>query len=104
MNAFLMMSFIGMKDNIARFIIIRYHNGKFYFNIPVEISAETIYKLTRMSNKGDHVLVGIKQALVERLTGTPTGKKCKGLIVGQIKASTPKVVAKIVSMGLTIVG
>ena len=95
MNAPLMESFKGTKKNIIKFIIIWYHNGKFYFNIPVEISAETIYKLTSLSNKGDPVPVGIKEGLVERITGTPMGKNSKGLIVGQIKSSRPKVVAKL---------
>ena len=48
--------------------------------------------------------MGIKDGLVEKLTGTPTGKNSKGLIIGKIKDSTPKVVAKIVSIGLTITG
>ena len=70
----------------------------------MEISAETTYKLTKLSNKGDPVLVGTKEGLVERLTRTMTGKNSKGLIVSQIKSSTPKVVAKIVSASLTIAG
>ena len=102
-NEPLMASFGGTKENIVKFIINRYHNGKFYFDEPVEISVETIYKLIGLFNKGDPVPVGIKEGLVERLTGTPTGKKSKGLIVGQIKANTPKMVAKIVSTGLTII-
>ena len=48
--------------------------------------------------------MGIKERLVERLTGTPTRKNSKGLIVGQIKASTPKLMAKIMSTGLIVVG
>ena len=70
----------------------------------MEISAETIYKLIGLSNKRDPVPMGIKEGLVERLTGTPTGKNYKGFIVGQIKASTPKLVAKIMSIGLTVIG
>ena len=104
MNAALMESFGGTKETIVKFIISWYHNGKFYFDTPVEISAETIYKLTALSNKGDLVLVGIKEGLVEKLTGTPTGKNSKGLIIGQVQANTPKMVAKIVSTGLTITG
>ena len=42
--------------------------------------------------------------MVERLTRTSIGKNSKGLIVGQIKATTPKMVAKIMSTGLTITG
>ena len=56
----------------------------------MEISGEIIYKLTGLSNKGDLVPMGIKYGLVERLTGTLTGKNSKGLIVGQIQATTPK--------------
>ena len=70
----------------------------------MEISVETIYKITRISNKGVLVPVGIKEGLVERLTKTPTWKNSKGLIIRQIKATTPKIVAKIVSIGLTVIG
>ena len=104
MNAPLMESFGGMEETIVKFIISRYHNGEFYFDKPIEISSETIYKLTGLYNKGEHVPVGIKNGLVEKLTGTLTGKNSKGMIIGQNKASTPKMVAKIVSTGLTITG
>ena len=82
MNAPLMESFGGTKETIARFIINLYHNGKFYFNKPIEISGETIYKLTGLSNKGEPIPIGIKDGLVEKLTRTPTGKNSKGLIIG----------------------
>ena len=55
-----MASFGGTKENIVKFINSRYHNGKFYFDKPVEISFETIYKLTGLSNKGDPVPIAIK--------------------------------------------
>ena len=102
MNTPLMTSFGGTKETIAKFIINQYHNWKFYFDKPVEISGETIYKLTRLSNKCDLVPVGIKEGLVEIITRMPKGKNSKGLIVRQIQASTPKMVAKIVSTGLTV--
>ena len=60
MNAPLMVSFEGTQEKIVKFVISRYHDGKFYFDIPVEISVETIYKLTGLSNKGDLVPMGIK--------------------------------------------
>ena len=104
MNAPIMAILRGTKETISKFIISQYPYGKFYFNKLVEISVETIYKLTRLSNKGDPIPVGIKEGLVERLTGTPTGKNSKGLIVVQLQASTPKMVAKIVSTGLTVIG
>ena len=81
MNAPLMENFGGTKENIAKFIIIRYQNGKVYIDTLVEISAETIYKLTGLSNKGDPVPIGIKEGLVERLTWTLIGKNSKGLII-----------------------
>ena len=70
----------------------------------MEISSESIYKLTELSNKGNPVPVGSKEGLVERTTRTLTRKNYKGLIVRQIQASTPKMVAKIVSTGLTVTG
>ena len=83
-NALLMANFGGTKETIVKFIINRYHNGKFYFDTRMEISAETIYKLRRLSNKGEFVHVGIKEGLVEKLTGTPIGKNSKGLIIGKV--------------------
>ena len=70
----------------------------------MEISAEAIYKLTGLSNKGDLIHVGIKEGLVEKIMGTPTGKKSKGMIIGKVQATTPKMVAKIVSTDLTVIG
>ena len=104
MNAPIMESFGGTQENIVKFIISCYHNGTFYFDRPMEILAETIYKITGISNKGDPVPIGIKEGLVKILIGTPTGKNSKGLIIIQIKATTPKIVAKIVSTCLTVTG
>ena len=96
--------FGGIKENIVKYIISQYHNRKFYFDSLVEILAETIYKLTGLSNKGNPIPVVIKEGLVERLMGTLTGKISKGLIIRQVQATTPKMVAKIVSTGLTVIG
>ena len=60
--------------------------------------------MTGLSNQGDQVLVGIKQGLVEQLIGSPSGKNSKGLIISQIQAQTPQIVAKIIAMGLTPTG
>ena len=74
MNTPFMSSFGGTKETTVKFIVSQYHNGKFYFDRPVEISGEVIYKLTGLSNQADPVPIGIKEGLVERLTGTPKGK------------------------------
>ena len=65
MNTPFMASFGGTKETVVKFIIRRYHNGKFYFDKPVEIFGEVIYYLTRLSNKGESVPIGIKDILVE---------------------------------------
>ena len=78
MNTPFMASFGGMNETTVKFIIIRYHNGKFYSNRPVKISGEVIDKLNGLSNQGGPVPVGIKEGLVERLTGTPPGRIRKG--------------------------
>ena len=88
-NAPLMESFGGTKETTVKFIIRRYHNGWFYFDQPIDISGEFISKLTGLSNKGDPVPVGIKEGLVEELTGSPSGKKSKGLMISQITARMP---------------
>ena len=67
MNAPIMTRFGGTKETIVKFIINRYHNGQFYFNTPVEISIETIYRLTGLSKQGNPIPIGIKEGLVERL-------------------------------------
>ena len=60
MNTPFMVSFGGTKETTVKFIIIQYHNGRFYFDRLFEISGEVIYKLTGLSNQGDPVPVGIK--------------------------------------------
>ena len=104
MNTMFMASFRGTKERAVKFIISRYHNGRFYFGRPVEISGEVIYKLIGLSNQGDPVLVGIKEGLVEQLTRSPLGKNSKGLMISQIQARMPQIVAKIIAMGLTPTG
>ena len=59
-NTLLMASFGGIKEITVKFIISRYHNGRFYFDQPVDISREFIYKLIGLSNKGDPVPICIK--------------------------------------------
>ena len=65
MNTPFMESFGGTKETAVKFIISRYHNGKFYFDKLVEIFDEVIYKLIGLSNQGDPVPIGIKEGLVE---------------------------------------
>ena len=81
MNTPFMAIFGGTKETTVKFIISQYQNEKFYFDRPVKISGEVIYKLTGISNQGDPVPVGIKEGLVERLTGTPFGKNSKGIMI-----------------------
>ena len=79
-----MASFEGTKETTVKFIISRYHNDRFYFDQSVDISGEVISKLTGLSNKGDPVPVGIKEGLVEELTGSTSGRNSKGLMISQI--------------------
>ena len=65
MNTPFMASFGETKETTVKFIISQYHNGKFYFDKPVEIYNEVIYKLIGLSNQGDPVPIGIKEGLVE---------------------------------------
>ena len=81
-----MVSFGGTKETTVKFIIIRYHNGRFYFDKLVEISGEVIYKLTSLSNQGDPVPVGKKEGLLEELTRSASGKNSKGLMTSQIQS------------------
>ena len=101
MNTPLLVSFSGTKETVVKFIIIRYHNGKYYFDRPIEIFDEVIYKLTKLSNQGEPIPIDIKEGLVERLPRTPSGKNSKGLMISQIQAQTPQIVEKIIATGLT---
>ena len=65
MNTSFMDSFGGTKEMVVKFIMNRYHNGKFYFDRLVKISSEVIYKLIGLSNQGDPVPFDIKERLVE---------------------------------------
>ena len=103
-NARLMASFGGTKEATIKFIISQYHNGRFYFNRPVNITGDIISKLTGMSNQGNPVPIGIKEGLVQELTGSPSEKNSKGLMIGQIATRTPQIVAKIIAITLTLAG
>ena len=61
MNTSFMERFGGTKEIAVKFIVSRYHNGKFYFDRPVEISGEVIYKLIGISNQGDLIPTGIRR-------------------------------------------
>ena len=69
MNAPLMDIFAETKDIIAQFIVSIYHNGKLYFDGPVEISGDMIHRLTGLLNKGEPILVRSNLDLVEKLKG-----------------------------------
>ena len=103
-NAPLMASLGGMKEAVVKFIISRYNNGRFYFNQPIDITGDVISKLTGLSNQGSLVPIGIKDGLVQELTGSPSGKNSKGLMIGQIATRTPQIVAKIIAITLTLAG
>ena len=103
-NASIMASFGGMKETVVKFIISWYHNGRFYFDRPIEISMEVISKLTGLSNQGEPVPIGIKEGLVEELTGSASGKNSKGLMISQIQARMLQIVAKIIAIALTPTG
>jgi len=80
-NAPLMASFSGMKEAAVKFIISSYHNGRFYFDQLIDITGDVISKLTGLSNQGSPVPIGIKDGLVQELTGSPSGKNSKGLMI-----------------------
>ena len=84
-----MASFGGTKETTVKFIISLYHNGQFYFDQLVDISREVISKLTGLSNEGNPIPVGIKEGLVEELTGSSLGKNLKGLMISQITTRMP---------------
>ena len=63
-NAPLMASFGGTKEAAVKFIINRYHNGRFYFDQLIDITGDVISTLTGLSNKGDPVPIGIKEGLI----------------------------------------
>ena len=61
-----------------------------YFETPVEITSDLIYKITELSKKGDPIPTKLNPGLVEELTVTPTEEKnSRELIVSQIIYDTP---------------
>ena len=101
LNAPLMEIFGGTKDIIENFIVSGYHKGKLYFDKPIEVSDDIIYRLTRLSEKGEPVPVGSNPRLVENLTSTPAGKNSRGLVTSQIQYTTTNIVENIVFVVLT---
>ena len=81
-NTPLMASFGGTKEASVKFIISWYHNGRFYFDEPIDITRDVISKLTSLSNQGNPVPIGIKEGLVQELTRSPSEKNSKGLMIG----------------------
>ena len=59
-NAPLMASFGETKEEAVKFIISRYHNGRFYFDRLIDITRDVISRLTGLSNEGSPVPIGIK--------------------------------------------
>ena len=96
--------FGGTKEAAIKFIISRYHNDQLYFDEPIDITGDVISKLTGLSNQGNPVPIGIKEGLVQELTGSPFRKNSKGLMIGQIATRTPQIVAKIIAITLTLAG
>ena len=99
-----MASFGGTKEVAVKFIISRYHNGRFYFDEPIDITGDVISRLTGLSNQGNPVPIGIKEGLVQELIGSPSEKNPKGLMIRQIATRTPQIVAKIIAITLTLAG
>ena len=95
---------MGRRKQLLNLIISRYHNGRFYFDQPIDITGDVISKLTGLSNQGSPVPIGIKDRLVQELTGSPSSKNSKGLMIGQIATRTPQIVAKIIAITLTLAG
>ena len=81
-NAPLMVSFGGTKEAAVKFIISRYHNDRFYFDQPIDITGDVISNVMGLSNQGSPVPIGIKDGLVQELTGSSLGKNSKGLMIG----------------------
>ena len=72
-----MASFGGTKEAAVKFIISRYHNGRFYFDQPIDITGDVISKLMGLSNQGSPFPIGIKEGLAQELMGSPSGKNSK---------------------------
>ena len=93
--------FRGTKDIISQFVVSRYHNGNFYFDRPIEIFGDMIYRISGLFNKGESVPMSSNLILVEILTRTPIANNSHGLIINQIQYTTPKIVEKNISTSMT---
>ena len=101
-----MENFSNLKEEEAKFLISRYHDGKFWLNQPIAITKKLINFITSLPLNGEPIPVGSKNPnLLEWFTGsTQKGKNTKGLQINSIGSSTVKWTTLIISICPTISG
>lgn len=93
-------NFGTLKEEIVKFLVSWYHNGKIWHDQPISITGKLVNFITSLLLNGELVLVGSKTpALLEKFTGsTQRGKKSKGLQIISIESSSIQWIALIMSI------
>lgn len=71
LNAPIIDNFRTLKEEVAKFLVSRYHDGKIWLDQPITINAKLINFITDLPLNGDQVPVGSKNpALLEKFIGS----------------------------------
>ena len=102
LNAPILASLDNIKEEVAKFMVSRYHNRKIWIDEPIEITPNLINFITDFPVKRDLVPVGTKSmALVEKFIGSSSkGQNSKSLQINSIEMLMIKWVTLIVSIFL----
>ena len=106
LNAPIIDNFGNLKEEIAKFLDSRYHEGKIWLDKPITIIGKLINFITDLPLNEEPVCVSSKNpSFLESLTGsTQKGKNSKGLQINSKEALSVKWISLIISIFLTISG
>ena len=76
--------FGNLKDLAAKYVVSRYHDGKFWLENTVELTAELLHRITGLSMTGAPVPIAMPSAAMIRdyLRSEAEGTNSKGLRIG----------------------
>ena len=107
LNAPIVDNFGSLKEEVVKFIVSWYHDGKIWLDQPIATIGKLINFTTGLPLNGEHVPISSKNpALLEKFRGsTQRGKNSKGLQINSIESSlAAKYTALIISIYLMIFG
>lgn len=105
LNAPLITPFGALKEEATKFIVNRYHIGKFWLHELVDVTPVLISYITGLPANGDLFLISTKNpTLLEELIGSKASKNSKGVMINDITNMEVKWTTIIVSICLTNFG